>query len=196
MYPSSEISARYFSAAKKRLGLVMSSNKLVAVQCLFLAGIYHMYTMNQFAAWKMFNAASVSCEGYLHRKERAKAADVSSGTLSLPSSEPTRHLEQRIYWSCLKSELFVPISVKKKRHKLTLTPPTKRVMCRTRYLPFRPQRGRISTCIPVPTARDLNLAGFPIIKLVLRATSQRSRARRSRHRIATRRSENMVLLPR
>lgn len=106
MYPSSEISARYFSAAKKRLGLVMSSNKLVAVQCLFLAGIYHMYTMNQFAAWKMFNAASVSCEGYLHRKERAKAVDASSGTLlSLPSSEPTRHLEQRIYWSCLKSEL-------------------------------------------------------------------------------------------
>lgn len=113
MYPSSEISARYFSAAKKRLGLVMSSNKLVAVQCLFLAGIYHMYTMNQFAAWKMFNAASVSCEGYLHRKERAKAADASSGTLSLPSSEPTRHLEQRIYWSCLKSELCIPVPAKK-----------------------------------------------------------------------------------
>lgn len=110
----------------------MSSNKLVAVQCLFLAGIYHMYTMNQFAAWKMFNAASVSCEGYLHRKERAKAADVSSGTLSLPSSEPTRHLEQRIYWSCLKSELCIPRFLprkkkrkKKKRPKLTLTPPTK-----------------------------------------------------------------------
>lgn len=116
MYPSSEISARYFSAAKKRLGLVISSNKLVAVQCLFLAGIYHMYTMNQFAAWKMFNAASVSCEGYLHRKERAKAADVSSGTLSLPSSEPTRHLEQRIYWSCLKSELCAsPVSCQEKR---------------------------------------------------------------------------------
>lgn len=124
MYPSSEISARYFSAAKKRLGLVMSSNKLVAVQCLFLAGIYHMYTMNQFAAWKMFNAASVSCEGYLHRKERAKAADVSSGTLSLPSSEPTRHLEQRIYWSCLKSELFVPVSVKKKEAQANPNPPT------------------------------------------------------------------------
>lgn len=109
MYPSAEISARYFSAAKKRLGLVMSSNKLIAVQCLFLAGIYHMYTMNQFAAWKMFNAASVSCEGYLHRKERAKAAEVSGGTLSMfSSSEPTRHLEQRIYWSCLKSELCIP----------------------------------------------------------------------------------------
>lgn len=123
MYPSSEISARYFSAAKKRLGLVISSNKLVAVQCLFLAGIYHMYTMNQFAAWKMFNAASVSCEGYLHRKERAKAADASSGTLSLPSSEPTRHLEQRIYWSCLKSELCVPVPAKRKRPRLTLTSP-------------------------------------------------------------------------
>ncbi|KAG0137436.1 hypothetical protein HOY82DRAFT_372808 [Tuber indicum] len=105
-YPSFEISARYFSAAKKRLGIVMSSNKLIAVQCLFLAGIYHMYTMNQFAAWKMFNAASVSCEGYLHRKEKSGALDTAnSGMFSSCSNEPTRHLEQRIYWSCLKSEL-------------------------------------------------------------------------------------------
>ncbi|PWW80694.1 hypothetical protein C7212DRAFT_274012 [Tuber magnatum] len=104
-YPSFEISAQYFSAAKKRLGIVMSSNKLIAVQCLFLAGIYHMYTMNQFAAWKMFNAASVSCEGYLHRKEKSKASDTASSMFSSWSNEPTRHLEQRIYWSCLKSEL-------------------------------------------------------------------------------------------
>jgi len=84
----------------------MSSNKLIAVQCLFLAGIYHMYTMNQFAAWKMFTAASVSCEGYLHRKEKSGGSDTAnSGTYSC-SSEPTRHLEQRIYWSCLKSELY------------------------------------------------------------------------------------------
>jgi len=106
-YPSFEISARYFSAAKKRLGIVMSSNKLIAVQCLFLAGIYHMYTMNQFAAWKMFNAASVSCEGYLHWKEKSGASDTASGgVFSSYSNEPTRHLEQRIYWSCLKSELY------------------------------------------------------------------------------------------
>ena len=106
-YPSFEISARYFSAAKKRLGIVMSSNKLIAVQCLFLAGIYHMYTMNQFAAWKMFNAASVSCEGYLHRKEKSGGSDTTnSGIFSSYSNEPTRHLEQRIYWSCLKSELY------------------------------------------------------------------------------------------
>ncbi|RPB00497.1 hypothetical protein L873DRAFT_770758 [Choiromyces venosus 120613-1] len=66
-----------------------------------------MYTMNQFAAWKMFNAASVSCEGYLHRKENSKASDgAHSGMFSSCSNEPTRHLEQRIYWSCLKSELY------------------------------------------------------------------------------------------
>jgi hypothetical protein len=106
IYPSSEISERYFSAAKKRLGIVMSSNKLIAVQCLFLSGIYHMYTMNQFAAWKMFNAASVSCEGYLHRKEKSRNIENNANALySSNSNEPTRHLEQRIYWSCLKSEL-------------------------------------------------------------------------------------------
>lgn len=109
VFPSAEISQRYFAAAKKRLGIVMSSNQLVAVQCLFLTGIYHMYTFHQFAAWKMFNAASVSCEGYLHRKEKAKIAEASYGAPSMFSlSEPTRHLEQRIYWSCLKSELCIP----------------------------------------------------------------------------------------
>ncbi|KAL7267655.1 Zcf27p [Rhizina undulata] len=100
-YPSAEIGRQYFFAAKKRLGMVMASNKLIAVQCLFLAGIYYMYTMNQFAAWKMFNAASVSCQGYLHRKEKMQYDLSELGD----SSGSTRGLEQRIYWSCLKSEL-------------------------------------------------------------------------------------------
>lgn len=80
--------------------------------------------------------------------------------------------------------------------KLTLTPPVKRIMRRTRYLPFRPQRGRIPTRVSLPTTRDLHLSSLPILHLLLRATPQRPRTRRPRLRVPTRRPENLVLLPR
>lgn len=95
-YPSLHTGAQYFEAASRRLGLVMSTNSLMAVQCGFLAGVYRMYTMRQFAAWKCFNYASVACLGYLHC--RAMIGDV-----GVTADE--KHFEQRVYWSCLKSEL-------------------------------------------------------------------------------------------
>ncbi|KAI5778124.1 hypothetical protein EDC01DRAFT_375061 [Geopyxis carbonaria] len=97
-YPSRTIAGNFFAAARRRLGIVLTSNSLTAVQCLFMAGIYYSYSMQQFAAWKMFNAASVAFMGHLRRSS-------SSSSPATPASPHTTGFEQRLYWSCLKSEL-------------------------------------------------------------------------------------------
>ncbi|KAL7267677.1 hypothetical protein RUND412_009724 [Rhizina undulata] len=88
-----EVAKGYFAAAQKRLGGVMGENTMVPVQILFLVGMYHMYTLQPLAAWKMFHAASVSLQAYL-----------STRRLKCPEPEWSQSLEQRLFWSCLKSE--------------------------------------------------------------------------------------------
>lgn len=112
LYPNLIIGKNFYEAAKKRFTIVLR-NKLTTVQCLFLAGMYCMYTMQQFAAWKMFNAASVSCQAYLLKRRtwrgtanvaRLRKRHLSTGE-DMVLSEKAQNFEKRIYWSCLKSEL-------------------------------------------------------------------------------------------
>ncbi|XXH01798.1 hypothetical protein Hte_008159 [Hypoxylon texense] len=85
----------YYLAAKKRLGLLEPS--ILQVQCLFLCGMFAMYSLRPLRAWSYFNQASVSFRNFVWMRTQRGAGEV-----------PERQrLEQRLYWSCMKSELEV-----------------------------------------------------------------------------------------
>jgi hypothetical protein len=65
----------------------------LATQCYFLTGVYEMYSLRPLQAWLSFNRACTTFQTYLR-------------TQSLPAdySHSSRRVEQRLYWSCLKSE--------------------------------------------------------------------------------------------
>lgn len=87
----------YFNMARKRFGFL--ERGLLAPQCHFLAGVYLMYTMRPLIAWPKFHAASTSCYVYLRCETEGLGSTPDSGT-----AIHHRNLEQRIYWSCYKSE--------------------------------------------------------------------------------------------
>ncbi|KAI8652574.1 Zn(2)-C6 fungal-type domain-containing protein [Fusarium keratoplasticum] len=51
------LAIRYWNVASKRLGLVLDRNDITAVQCLCLAGIWHMLNLQPLQAWKYFSHA-------------------------------------------------------------------------------------------------------------------------------------------
>ncbi|KAF8448513.1 hypothetical protein BGX38DRAFT_573746 [Terfezia claveryi] len=121
IYPDLVIGKKFFLAAKKRFGTAIVRNKLTTVQCLFLGGMYSMYTMQQFSGWKMFNSASVACQAYLMKRKTWRGIPSSAGPIAngrwkkrrvggdgnereVVFSEETQNFEKRIYWSCVKSE--------------------------------------------------------------------------------------------
>ncbi|KAF4919665.1 1-aminocyclopropane-1-carboxylate oxidase [Colletotrichum viniferum] len=84
----------YFFAAKKRLGLLEPS--LLQVQCLFFCGVFEMYSLRPLRAWSYFNQACVQFKNLLWRRTQRRAPE--------NMSQKARRLEQRLYWSCMKSE--------------------------------------------------------------------------------------------
>ncbi|KAH7134450.1 vegetative cell wall protein gp1 [Dactylonectria macrodidyma] len=89
-------SAAYYLAAKKRLGLIEPSS--LHIQCLFLCGVLEMYHMDALRAWHFFNQACVQFRNLLWRHGNPQLRDDRQITTE------TRRLEQRLYWSCMKSE--------------------------------------------------------------------------------------------
>jgi hypothetical protein len=81
----------YYTAARKRIGLLGTS--VLATQCYFLTGVYEMYSLRPFQAWLSFNRACTTFQNYLLTQ-----------SLQAVQSQASRRLEQRLYWSCLKSE--------------------------------------------------------------------------------------------
>lgn len=81
----------YYTASRKRIGLLGSS--LLATQCSFLLGVYELYSMRPLAAWLSFSRACMIFQTYLATPSRHTVNEDSS-----------KQLEQRLYWSCLKSE--------------------------------------------------------------------------------------------
>ena len=80
----------YYTAARKRIGLL--DNSVLAVHATFFLGIYQMYSLRPLKAWTSFHQACLLFQTYLHSPRRQEA------------DRATRRLEQRLYWSCLKSE--------------------------------------------------------------------------------------------
>jgi hypothetical protein len=83
------IGRSYFTAAQRRIGMLIDSESLVAPQCYFLVGVYFMYNLKPLEAWRMFAQAVVCMQpGY---------------TRIVPSGHYS--LEECVYWSCWKSEV-------------------------------------------------------------------------------------------
>ncbi|KAI1451721.1 vegetative cell wall protein gp1 [Annulohypoxylon moriforme] len=85
----------YYLAAKKRLGLLEPS--IIQVQCLFLFGVFEMYSLKPLSAWNYFNQASVCFRNLVWMQTQRVVGDMLE----------SQRLEQRLYWSCMKSELEI-----------------------------------------------------------------------------------------
>lgn len=84
----------FFSAAQRRLGLLLCRSGVLEAQCFFLSGVYLMTTIRPLEAWKMFVQALACCQSFYSGKSIPNAANDSD-----------RRLKKSIYWTCFKSEL-------------------------------------------------------------------------------------------
>ncbi|KAG2419656.1 hypothetical protein HFD88_004452 [Aspergillus terreus] len=99
-------SLAFLSMARKRISAAYLDDTLLGVQCLCLFGIWYQYNIEPIPGWKMFRTASMLWQTY-HLKHR-------EGKTIRNAQEES--LEQRLYWTCLKSECEV-------RYELTDLPP-------------------------------------------------------------------------
>ncbi|KAH7112927.1 hypothetical protein B0J11DRAFT_183730 [Dendryphion nanum] len=90
---------KYFQAARQRLGLLDRS--IQSCQCYLLAGIYSMYIIRPLQAWQFFIQASTVYTAYI--KAYGSLDQRSDNQVSVSDPE-LQSLEQRLYWSCLKTE--------------------------------------------------------------------------------------------
>ncbi|OAL28488.1 hypothetical protein AYO20_09436 [Fonsecaea nubica] len=91
-----QISSRFYELARRRIGCLKQT--VIASQCYLLSGIYLMYSLQPLRAWNEFLQASVNYDMYL-RRQKNLPLDISS-----PQNSDTRRVEQRLYWTCFKSE--------------------------------------------------------------------------------------------
>ncbi|KAK1145189.1 hypothetical protein N8T08_004622 [Aspergillus melleus] len=99
-------SLAFVSMARKRLSAAYMDESLVGVQCLCLLGIWYQYNIEPIPGWKMFRTASMLWQTYNLRHRTGETE----------RSLREQSLEQRLYWTCLKSECEV-------RYELTDLPP-------------------------------------------------------------------------
>jgi len=85
----------FFEAAQKRMGVLLCKSTIVEAQCFFLAGVYLMATLRPLEAWKMFVQALTCCQAFVSEQ----ATD--------DGRESEQRLQESIYWTCFKSELYV-----------------------------------------------------------------------------------------
>lgn len=96
-----ETASSYYLAAKKRLGLLQPS--LTYLQCLFLFGVYEMYCLSPLQAWFYFNRACVDFRNVMWVRSQQQRVGNEHSPLQ-QHDQHQRRLEQRLYWSCMKSE--------------------------------------------------------------------------------------------
>ncbi|KAJ9665835.1 Zcf27p [Coniosporium apollinis] len=99
----------FYSAAQKRLGVVLGTSGVLEAQCLFLAGAYMMCIFERVKAWRFFVQSLACCQefDFLHRS-RAVSDNIPDhiGRYGMQShqSQQASIAEQAIYWSAWKSE--------------------------------------------------------------------------------------------
>ncbi|KAF3385148.1 putative beta-glucosidase H [Penicillium rolfsii] len=99
-------SLAFLSMARKRISTAYLDDTLLGVQCLCLFGIWYQYNIEPIPGWKMFRTASMLWQTYRLKHRDGKTI----------RSAQEESLEQRLYWTCLKSECEV-------RYELTDLPP-------------------------------------------------------------------------
>lgn len=97
-----QMAEAYFQAARKRIGLLETG--IVTSQCHMLTGIYFFYIMRPLQGWSAIHQAGSTLSLYL-KSRAASQSWIDSPQHAHDLSE--RHLEQRIYWTVLKSECEV-----------------------------------------------------------------------------------------
>ncbi|KAL7894290.1 hypothetical protein HDV63DRAFT_396774 [Trichoderma sp. SZMC 28014] len=90
-------SLMYITMAQKRMSTAYLDDSLLGVVCFCLFGMWYQYNIEPIPGWKMFRTASMMWEAY-----NLKHSD---GKTRRPKQEES--LEQRLYWTCLKSECEV-----------------------------------------------------------------------------------------
>ncbi|TEA13911.1 Glucose transport transcription regulator RGT1 [Colletotrichum sidae] len=98
--PNRHLASRYWSVAEKRLGFSMGQPGWESVQCLCLAGIWHMYSMDPLQAWKCFSMASNTW----YTTALTMKLTTSAGKSETPEYPSSLSLEQMLYFTCFKSE--------------------------------------------------------------------------------------------
>ncbi|KAI9148235.1 putative beta-glucosidase C [Paramyrothecium foliicola] len=58
-----DLSFQYWGIATKRIGIAIGRNEIEAVQCLCLAGIWHMHMFRPIEAWRFFHLAGAAWHG-------------------------------------------------------------------------------------------------------------------------------------
>jgi hypothetical protein len=103
-----QMGEQYFILALRRTGLLKQT--VLACQCHFFAGVYLMYTLRPMLSYERFHQAAITYQLYLKTHGRLldnfTIIEESHAQLQ-PESDATRRrsrLEQRLYWSCFKSE--------------------------------------------------------------------------------------------
>ena len=97
----------YYQAARRRFGLL--DRNLTACHCYILAGTYLMYMMRPVPAWQAYIEAGTICSVHLRGQDiTTKLTRLSDNSQSALGFQ----LEQRLYWSCIKSERLVNSSKK------------------------------------------------------------------------------------
>ncbi|KAG4431370.1 hypothetical protein IFR05_013151 [Cadophora sp. M221] len=92
------VAYRYWNVAVKRLGLAIGQNSLEAVQCLCLTGIWYMNNMQPLQGWKHFALASNAW----YTATIPRVASTTGGNEM--SGDELLAIEQRLYFTCFKSE--------------------------------------------------------------------------------------------
>lgn len=89
----------YYAAAKRRIGLL--STALTDIQCFFFASMLEKYLLQPFEAWFHLQQACQRLQGLLRIQDRHEMPEIH---LTSNPAHSSKHLEQRIFWSCYKSE--------------------------------------------------------------------------------------------
>ncbi|OGE50684.1 hypothetical protein PENARI_c016G09905 [Penicillium arizonense] len=158
-------SLTFLSMARKRISTAYLDDTLVGVQCLCLFGIWYQYNVEPIPGWKMFRTASMLWQTYRLKHREGK----------MIRSAQEESLEQRLYWTCLKSECEV-------RYELTDLPPCDLSLSDFPYsLPSFPTR-HPSTDAPgwifsSPSSTDLEAASsyYYLAEIFLRRLLNRAR---------------------
>ncbi|KAH8817326.1 hypothetical protein F5884DRAFT_779068 [Xylogone sp. PMI_703] len=95
-----DLATSFFNASQKRIGVLMAGGGMLAAQCFFYSGVYLMSVFDPIPAWRHFLLALACCQ---ELEFAARAFQDSHTPLSTVSD--TLPEEQRLYWSCWKSEV-------------------------------------------------------------------------------------------
>ncbi|KAJ0413895.1 hypothetical protein BJY00DRAFT_319324 [Aspergillus carlsbadensis] len=96
-----------FTAAQKRIGIILDSAGLLEAQCLFFAGVYLMTSLRPYDAWRSFLQGLAICQNFefIRQSTDQPAGAAAAGGGSAPGGGAVgTTAEESIYWSCWKSE--------------------------------------------------------------------------------------------